>query len=178
MKFAHVRRGGPYYRVVDPTWNDPSDTSYSKRVGGRWNQPDRPGQSGFGALYLNATFEVARANAVRHIQSQFGPQVTFDDFVRSALPQLQYYDVVQTDFVDLVNRGAVEALGLPATYPREIPHPPCQEIAATAYATDEQGLAVLSAVETNDTNEELVIFDREVNKIAAKRQRVDFETWY
>ena len=178
MKFAHVRRGGSCYRVVDPTWSDPSDTSYSKRVGGRWNEPDRPGRPGFGALYLSATIEVSRANAARHIQSQFGPSVTFDDFVLGALPELQHYNLVETDFVDAVNRIAVGALGLAASYPRAIPHPPCQGIAAAAYAAGEHGIAVLSAVGVKVTDEELVVFDRDVARIAAKTQRVDFAAWY
>jgi RES domain-containing protein len=178
VNFADVHRGGPYYRVVDPTWQDPSDTSYSKRVGGRWNEPDRPGRPGFGALYLNATLEVARANAARSIASQFGPRVTFDDFAAGALPQLQYYDIVETDFVDAVSSKAIAGLGLAASYPREIPHPPCQGIAAAAYANDEPGIAVLSAVGRTPTDEELVIFDRAVRAIADKGQRVDFSVWY
>jgi RES domain-containing protein len=178
VNFAHVRRGGPYYRVVDPTWQDPSDTSYSRRAGGRWNEPDRPGRPGFGALYLNATLEVARANAARHIASQFGPSITFDDFAAGALPQLQYYDIVETDFVDAVSSIAINGLGLAASYPREIPHPPCQGIAAAAYANDEHGIAVLSAVGRTPTDEELVVFDRDVHAIAGKGQRVDFSDWY
>jgi hypothetical protein len=121
---------------------------------------------------------VSRANAVRHIQSQFGPSVTFDDFVLAALPQLQYYDVVETDFVDAVNRIAVEALGLAASYPRAIPHPPCQGIAAAAYAAGEHGIAGLSAVGLKVTDEELVVFDRDVASVASKGQRVDFAAWY
>jgi RES domain-containing protein len=178
VNFAHVRRGGTYCRVVDPTWSDPSDTSYSKRLGGRWNEPDRPGRPGFGALYLNATLEVARANAVRHLQSQFGSGVILDDFVDSALPQLQYYDVRPTDFVDAVNPIPVQALGLAARYPSEIPHPPCQGIAAAAYAAGEHGIAVLSAVGTAPTDEELVVFDQDVVAIAKKTRRLDFGDWY
>jgi hypothetical protein len=178
VNFAHVCRGGACYRVVDPTWSDPSDTSYLKRVGGRWNEPDRPGRPGFGALYLNATFEVSRANAVRHIQSQFGASVTFDDFVPGALPQLHHYDVVETTFADAVNRIAVAALGLAARYPRAIPHPPCQAIAVAAYAAGEHGIAALSAVGVTVTDEELVVFDRDVANIAAKGRRVDFAAWY
>jgi RES domain-containing protein len=165
VNFARVRRGGLYYRVVDPTWSDPSNTSYSKRAGGRWNEPDRPRRPGFGALYLNATLEVSRANAARHIQSLFGPSVTFDDLLLDALPQLQHYDVVETDFVDAVNTIA-------------IPHPPCQGIAAAAYAAGEHGIAVLSAVGVTVRDEELVVFDRDVASIAAKGRRADFAAWY
>lgn len=67
----------------------------------------------------------AHANAARHIAAQFGPCVTLDDLAASVLPQLQHYDVVATDVVDAVSSIAISGLGLAATYPWEIPHPPC-----------------------------------------------------
>jgi hypothetical protein len=85
--------------------------------------------------------------------------------------------VIETDFVDAVNRIAVEALGLGASYPRAIPHPPCQGIAAAAYAAGEHGIAVLSAVGMTDADEELVVFDRDVAAITAKGRRLDFGDW-
>ena len=53
-----VSRGGPYDRVAAPEWIDPADTAYSKQRGGRWNPVGE-----LGALYLNATIQVAAANA-------------------------------------------------------------------------------------------------------------------
>ena len=53
-----VERAGERYRVCDPSWRDPLDTTYAKRFGGRWNVADS-----LGALYLNATIAVAAANA-------------------------------------------------------------------------------------------------------------------
>jgi len=53
----HVHREGVYFRVCDPDWTDCGDTSHNRRMGGRWNPRGR-----FGALYLNATREVAAAN--------------------------------------------------------------------------------------------------------------------
>ena len=90
MTFSHLRRGGTYYRVCDPSWPDPSDTSFSKTQGGRWNPPDRPGRPGFGALYLNATIALARANARRHVFFSFG--ATIDDLIDDdQRPELQHY---------------------------------------------------------------------------------------
>ncbi len=176
--FSHLRRGGPYYRVCDPSWTDPSDTSYARRAGGRWNPPDRPGRAGFGALYLNASLGAARANARRHALASFGTAI--DDLLDEHLPDLQHYDVVQTDFVDAVSPTAVAALGLAATYPAAIPHPPCQAIAEVAYAQGEHGIVPLSAASSTAgvAEEELVIFDRDVASLATKTTRANFASWY
>ena len=56
-KVHHITRGGRYYRVCGPDWDDPSDTAYRRIGGGRWNAP-----GAFGALYLNENLEGARAN--------------------------------------------------------------------------------------------------------------------
>jgi RES domain-containing protein len=175
LTFSHVRRGGTYYRVCDPSWPDASDTSFSKTSGGRWNPPDRPGRPGFGALYLNATLAVARANARRHVLASFGAAI--DDLVDDDhRPELQQYEVAESDFVDAVTPVAVAALGLAPSYPSAIPHPPCQGIAEEAYAQGEHGIVPRSAVSPGD--EELVIFDRAVHALAAKTARVKFTSWY
>ena len=175
MTFSHLRRGGTYYRVCDPSWPDPSDTSFSKTQGGRWNPPDRPGRPGFGALYLNATIALARANARRHVFFSFG--ATIDDLIDDdQRPELQHYEIQESDFVDAVTPAAVAALGLAPSYPSGIPHPPCQGIAEDAYAQGEHGVVPLSAVSPAD--EELVIFDRDVAALAVKTARVEFANWY
>lgn len=173
MPFSHLRRGGRYYRVCDPSWADPSDTSYAQRLGGRWNPPDRAGRPGFGALYLNATIDVARVNARRHALLSFG--VAIEDLVDARLPDLQHYDVVETAFVDAVTPDAVAALGLAPTYPA-ISHAPCQGIAEEAYASGEHGIAARSAVDHD--GEELVVFDRDVPALAHKSKREPFASWY
>jgi RES domain-containing protein len=155
VTFSHLRRGGTYYRVCDRSWTDPSDTSFAKTNGGRWNPPDRPGRPGFGALYLNLTLEVARANARRHVLASFGAMI--DDLVDDKhRPDLQRYEVVEADFA--------------------VPHPPCQGIAEAAYAQAEHGIVPLSAASPVD--EELVIFDRDVAALAVKTTRLTFATWY
>jgi RES domain-containing protein len=178
IAFSHLRRGGVYYRVCDPSWTDPSDTSFSRKAGGRWNAPDRPGRPGFGALYLNRSLDAARANARRHSIASFG--ATLDDLADEHLPDLQNYDVTEADFVDAVTSSAVEALGLAASYPTMIPHPPCQGIAEDAYAKGEHGIVALSATSTAAAmgEEELVIFDRDVDLLATKTVRAKFVSWY
>jgi len=174
IPYSHLRRGGTYYRVCDPAWTDPSDTSYSKWAGGRWNPPDRPGRPGFGALYLNPTIPIARANARRHARESFG--VALEDLAAERLPDLQHYAVVETEFVDAVTPAGISALGLPPSYPTSIPHPPCQGIAEHAYAVGEHGVVPLSAV--SPTDEELVIFDRDVPVLATKTTREKLASWY
>lgn len=172
----HVRRGGEYYRVCDPSWADPSDTSYSKQQGGRWNPGDAGSRPGFGALYLSATIDGARENAHRHVRSLFGTAVSIDDLNPAALPDVQHYEVTDEEFLDAVTPAGIAQLGLAATYPMDIPHPPCQGIAAAAYAAGDHGVAALSAVAP--TEEELVIFDRSVPLLAVKRIRRTFEEWF
>lgn len=171
-----IRRGGGYFRVCDPSWSDPSDTRYSKQKGGRWNPPDAGARPGFGALYLNATLDGARENARRLIRVLFGSVVTIDDLNPAALPDLQHLEIAEADFLDAVSPAGIAALGLAATYPIEIPHPPCQGIAAAAYAEGANGVAALSAVAPAE--EELVIFDRAVPLLAQMRTRQTFEDWF
>jgi RES domain-containing protein len=160
--------------VCDPSWADPSDTPFSKKAGGRWNPPDRPGRPGFGALYLNPGIAIARANARRHARESFG--VMIEDLAAAHLPDLQRYAVIETGFVDAVTPSAIAALGLAPSYPSAIPHPPCQGNAEDAYAAGEHGVVPLSAA--SPTDEELVVFDRDVPALTTKTMRQKFASWY
>ena len=171
--FEHVTRGGRYFRVCDPLWKDPSDTSYSKIKGGRWNVASSASTSGFGALYLNATVDVAIANARRHVWSTF--RVVLEDLLPEKLPDLQEYDVHEHRFVDAVTPSGISKLGLPSDYATVTPHPPCQRIAQGAYDAGEKGIAPLSAVKPSD--EELVIFDRVMPLLITARDRRRASSW-
>ena len=171
-----MRRGGAYFRVCDPAWIDPSDTRPSQRVGGRWNPPDRPGRPGFGALYLYQSLAASRENARRYVRMRAGAAATFDDIATSALPDLQHYAVAESNFVDAVTTDGIAELGLAATYPTAIPHPPCQGISEAAYAASELGIAVLSAVAPAE--EELVVFDHAVAAVDMKGTREKFLAWF
>ncbi len=173
MPFEHLTRGGTYYRVSDPSWLDPSDTSYSKARGGRWNVADTARARGFGALYLNSTIDVARANARRHVWNTF--RVLLEDLFPSKLPDLQEYAVVPSSFVDAVTPAGIHALGLPINYATTVPHPACQAVALRAYDARELGIVPISAVDASA--EELVIFDREVAARATKGVRRKAAAW-
>jgi hypothetical protein len=120
--------------------------------------------------------EAARANARRHVLASFGAII--DDLIDDDdhRPDLQQYEIVESDFVDAVTPAAVVALGLAQSYPSAIPHPPCQGIAEDAYARGEHGAVPLSAASPAD--EELVIFDRDVAHLAVKTGRLRFSNWY
>jgi len=170
VTFAHVTRGGLYYRVCDPTWANPADTSYAKRHGGRWNPPGE-----FGALYLNRTVDVAAANARRSLYQQFGDAVTFDDLQPSMLPYLLHVAVDEHAFVDACSDRGLEALHLPASYPTGCEHDVCQTIGRAAKDAGEAGVAARSAARPN--GEELAIFDSHLH-LHHPGTREPFERWY
>lgn len=171
MKPARITRGGTYYRVCDPSWTDPADTSYAKRKGGRWNPPGE-----FGALYLSESIVVAAANARRSLQLEFGDAVTFADLRPERRPDVQAFTVKNHRFVDAVSAKGIAALGLPATYPESCGHRLCQSIARTLYRANEAGIAVRSAAADG---EELAIFDS--HQALARRSRKgrrSFHEWF
>jgi RES domain-containing protein len=93
----HIRRGGTYLRVCDPTWADPLDVTYSQLQGGRWNP-----KSEFGALYLCATVTVAAANACKTYE---GEVATLFDLRPEMQPDLVVVSVLLANFVDFAVRA-------------------------------------------------------------------------
>ncbi|MDQ2773375.1 MAG: RES domain-containing protein [Acidobacteriota bacterium] len=167
-----TRRSGPYYRVAAPEWIDPADTSYSKQRGGRWNPAGE-----FGALYLNATTQVAAAN-VRAQHS--GRAIKLFDLLPEARPELVTFDVPAADVVDACTPGGIAELGFAENFPYGVPWSPCQAIARKAHAAALAGVAARSNAESTATafvGEELALFE-EVVVGAAPRVRRRFYEWY
>ena len=173
MTPLRTRRGGAYYRVCDPSWEDPGDTSFSKSAGGRWNAKGE-----FGALYLNATIEVAAANARRSLRQHFGDVVTFSDIRPERRPDLQVFTVRSHLFVDAISDKGLSALALPDSYPRGATKAACQAVSRILYRAHEAGIAVRSAVA--HSGEELAIFDTHVRQLAKMKRngRISFPSWY
>jgi RES domain-containing protein len=163
-----LERGGSYLRVCDPSWQNPPDTSYSKAAGGRWNAPGR-----FGALYLNATVEVASANARLNYESEIA---TLFDLRPEYRPGLQLVEVASVMFVDVVTPEGVRSLRLPTTYPRVVTWNRTQPIAARAYDAGQRGIACRSAA--LPSGEELAVFDRAVSTLVVPGARIGFAQWY
>ena len=164
-------RGGRYYRVVDPSYLAPLDTSYAKVAGGRWNPPGE-----FGALYLCANPAVAAANA----RFQFaGRAIKLFDLLPAAQPDLVTADVPNLEVADVVTATGIRTVGLPTTYPYGVPWPPCHAIARAAYADRVAGVAARSNAEatpTSSVGEELALFDTVTG--VAQVSREAFALWY
>jgi RES domain-containing protein len=166
-----ICRGGPYYRVVAPDWTDPADTSYSKQRGGRWNPAGE-----FGALCLNATIQVAAANARAH---HAGRAIKLFDLRPEVRPELVTFDVPVIDAVDACTRDGIAALGFAENFPYSVAWPPCQTIAHEAHVARMAGVASRSNAEataTTSVGEELALF--EMVTIGESRDRRRFNDWY
>ena len=166
-----VRRGGPYYRVVAPEWIDPADTAYSKQRGARWNPAGE-----FGALYLNATIQVAAANArAQHS----GRALKLFDLLPAARPELVTFEVPMVNVVDACSPDGVASLGFAENFPYGFAWPRCQEIGREAHANALAGVAARSnaeATETASAGEELALFEEVV--VGPSRARRRFDEWY
>lgn len=170
----HIRRGGPYLRVADPGWADPLSPAYARRRGGRWNPP-----GSFGAIYLNASLDMARAQ-VRHKLETRG--IRPEDLARDRGPILVHTHVPADRYVDATTGAGLRSLGLPGTYSldeqgRPIAHETCQPIGQRAWDGAEPGIACRSAVRIAPAGgEELAFFARR------RRLRVDriqaYADWY
>jgi RES domain-containing protein len=170
----HVERGGLHFRVCDPSWKDPLDTSFAKSHGGRWNPP-----GSFGVLYLCATISVAAGNARRAYDGEIA---TLFDLLPEQRPGLQVVTITPTRVVDAVTDAGLRSLRLPLDYPIGASWRRCQAIGKRAYERGENGIACRSADAPGRTNiaiegEELVIVDRAVRYVT-RLERVPFAQWY
>lgn len=171
-----IRRGGSYNRLAEPSWADPLDTSYSRLSGGRWNAP-----GGFGVLYLNRDVRTARLQ-VQHKLS--GQPYGVEDLDESEQHDLVSVEVAERDWLDCVTVPGLEAVGLPATYPRHrngllVRHANCRPIGQSAFDDGAPGIACRSAATgASSTDEELGVFDRDANSSVRMTGREPFAEWF
>lgn len=169
-------RSGAYNRLVEPGWIDPLDPGYSKAAGGRWNAP-----GAFGALYLNSTVPLARAQARYKLRGQ---PYDIDDLDPDEQHDLVEISVGACRALDCVSVAGLRDAGLPASYPldaagAEIAHAVCQPIGAAAYAQAQlQAIACRSAADPTGNDEELAVFDRDVSALISLTRRTPFAAWY
>ncbi len=139
-------RGGVYYRVANPDWVDPFDTSYSLAMGGRWNVKGE-----FGACYLSCDIPTAQANAWQMLQRKFRPMpYSLDDLRDHQRPVLYSTYVPSSRVLDAFSPVGLQAVGLPITYPfdtsgKTIGWSKCQSIGRIAYLKRMPALAARSA---------------------------------
>jgi RES domain-containing protein len=171
-----ARRGGPgsaRRRPAEPSWADPLDTSYSRQRGGRWNAP-----GSFGVLYLNRNLQVARLQ-VRH--KLRGHPYGVEDLDEAEQHDLVSVQVAERDWLDCVTVPDLEAVGLPATYPRHrngrpVRHVDCQPIGGAAFDDGRPGIACRSAA--SPTDEELAVFDRDAKANVRMTGKQPFADWF
>jgi RES domain len=156
----HIRRGGVYVRVADPSWRNPLSGEYARSRGGRWNPP-----GAFAVVYLNASLELARALIRGRLESR---GIRPEDVLPAAGPVLVHTTVPEDYYGNAVTDAGLHAVGLPSSYPldrrgRVVPHRACQPIGQLAWSAGERGIACRSA--TPDVpphgGEELAYFDRQ-----------------
>lgn len=173
MSFLHVNRGGAYFRVADPDWQNPLDGRYAQERGARWNPP-----GSFPVVYLCASLRVARANVLKKFEGQpYGPE----DLEPAGAPVLAETDVPRDAFVDIVTDDGCAAAGLPRSYPivdgATIGWAQCQPIGLRAWETGETGIACRSAAPGMErTDEELAWFEHETRLTVSSRR--SFEKWF
>ncbi|HEX6331127.1 MAG TPA: RES domain-containing protein [Actinomycetota bacterium] len=173
--FRHVRRGGRYLRVADPSWVRPLDPRYARERGGRWNPP-----GSFPVVYLFSALDVARSFVLGRFEGH--PYDAFD-LVPETGPDLVETEVPPERFVDVVTAEGCLAAGLPITYPRDedgspIPHERCRPIGERAWDRGEPGIACRSATaRRNDSGEELAWFARGPRGLRTRRRRAFAEWW-
>jgi hypothetical protein len=166
-------RAGTYFRVYKPDWTDPLDTSFSKRLGGRWNAPGT-----FGVLSLNSTLTVAAANA----RSQHhGRAIKLFDLRPERRPSLLEVRVPKSIVLDVVTELGVRDARLPDHFPWNVPHERCRTIGLRAYRSGAfRGIASRSAAECSRgqwLGEELSWFDTSA-QLPENGPRRLFSQWY
>lgn len=173
---ATVRRGGRYYRLADPDWSDPLDSSYSLAVGGRWNMP-----GAFPVLYLNDSVTTARLQVLHKLAGlPYGPE----DLDPDEQHDLVSVDVPTQAFLDCASDQGLIEVGLPASYPRYangrlVAHATCRPIGRQAWDDRLPGIACRSAAAgATKINEELAYFDRVRRPRHTFQARTPFAEWW
>jgi RES domain len=170
-----VRRGGSYNRL-EPSWANSLDTSFSRERGGRWNPP-----GSFGALYLNRDLRMARLQVLHKLS---GHPYGVEDLDEAEQHDLVDVEVAQREWLDCVTVAGLESVGLPDTYPRHrngrpVRHATCQPVGQAAFDDQRPGIACRSAAaDALSTDEELGVFDREVDTSVQMTGRHPFGEWF
>lgn len=169
-----IWRGGVYFRVADPGWEDPLDGAFAQSRGGRWHSP-----GSFAVVYLNRSEAVARANVYRKLRGQpYGPE----DLDPATGPVLVTTAVDDDRYVDAVTARGLHSVGLPETYPRTpagriVGWDVCQPIGSAAFEAGAPGIACRSAAPgAPPGGEELAWFQRG-RRLQAQAIRT-FSDWF
>lgn len=166
--------GHEWLRVADPDWADPLDPSFAAEQGGRWNPP-----GSHLTLYLNEDMPTARAQVNKLLEGSSVEPEDLDpgfDLVLATLPRSQ-------DVADAMSEEGLEALGLPASYPRygngrPVRHDVCQPVGVAVYEAGLRGIHARSAVDDSGDGRELAWFPARTTSRALLVSRLPFEDWW
>ncbi len=169
-----VPDGHRWLRVADAAWGDPLDPSFAGEHGGRWNPP-----GSFPVLYLNEDLPTARAQIHQLLEGQpVEPEDLDPPFVLvvATLPRRQVA-------ADAVTDDGLEALGLPATYPRaadgrRVPRSACQPIGAVVHHRRLRGVHCRSAATLDGDGREFAWFPARPSSRARELARAPFHEWW
>jgi len=171
-----LRRGGTYFRLAEPGWVDPLDTSHSRRTGGRWNPP-----GAFAVLYLNDSVPTSRLQVLHKLTGlPYGPE----DLEPSEQHDLVTVEVPTLTHLDCISDDGLAAVALPTSYPRhrngrQVTRATCQPIGVRAFERQLAGVACRSAAtEASPDNQELAFFDRATGLHPAATARRPFAAWW
>jgi hypothetical protein len=171
-----VRRGGHYYRLAEPDWQDPLDSSYNQAVGGRWNAP-----AAFPVLYVNDSVGTAHLQVLHKLAGlPYGPE----DLEPDAQHDLVSIDVPQRAYLDCVSDAGLALVGLPSSYPRHPNGEPvsqvsCRPVGLRVWDDGLPGIACRSAASgATNANEELAFFDRAGQPRPSITARTSFADWW
>jgi hypothetical protein len=140
---TQIPDGHVWLRITRPHYADPFDPSFAQRRGGRWNPPES-----WPTLYLNEDLATVHAQ-VRHLFA--GRGVEPDDLDDDAPIRLAACTLPGRQRVaDVITDAGVEAIGLPASYPRDerghdIPRETTQAIGVDVYDAGLRGVLCRSA---------------------------------
>ena len=143
-----------WWRIAQPDWSDPLDTSFAQRHGGRWNPP-----ASFATLYLNEDQTTARANMQLFVAHwPYEPE-------------------------DLRLDTALRSLGLPSTYPlaatgRVVAHDVCQPTGASLAASGVRGVRCRAGRLPFGLGRELAWFPATTRSKARATVVLAFESWF
>jgi len=176
VKTETLPDGHVWLRIADAGWDDPLDSRFAQKCGGRWNQPGT-----FPVLYLSEDLVTARFNLERFIEGwPYEPEDLRDDtgpvLVHATLPRRQRV-------ADCHTPEGVTAMGLPPTYPLDsrggvIPHRVCQPIGQEVRNQNLRGVRARSSCAPQGSGRELAWFPAGSSSRARMTKKVAFSDWF
>jgi hypothetical protein len=165
-----------WWRIADPAWDNPIDTTYAARVGGRWNPP-----GSWPTLYLTEDVVTARLNVQLFTAAwPYEPE----DLRPEHAPVLVGVTLPRSQRVaDVHTPGGVAAAGLPASYPRDqggnlVGHDVCQTVGRNAQTAGLRGIRCRSATSPLGEGRELAWYPASARSHPTITQTRTFNHWY